>query len=84
MAQLRAHQSTKPSYLYNLRHFSNLHLVFCVKIYYGPFTGSPESPQVDSNETIHTRRYVSSKGSIAREEGVGVVYSGGLQWTSKT
>ena len=36
MAQLRAHQSTKPSYLYNLRHFSNLHLVFCVEIYYGP------------------------------------------------
>ena len=46
--------------------------------------GSPNSPQVESNETVHTRRYVSSKGSIAREEGVGVVVCGGLQWTSKT
>ena len=39
MSRLSAQRSVNPSYLYNLRHFSNLQLVFCVDIYYGPSMG---------------------------------------------
>jgi len=78
MAPLSAHQSTKPLFLCNLYPLEGLLIGTLSKIYYGPFTGSPESPALDSIETIDTRRFISSKGGIARGGCGGVVGCGGV------